>query len=159
MKKNKNKTNVIRLLEQHNIGFEVITYEYDSENLSVEKIAEENNLKLESVFKTLVTISNTNEIIIVVISGDTQLSLKKLANISESKKVDLVPIKDLQKLTGYIRGGCSPLGMKKQFRTFIDSKAQTMDWIYVNAGRRGIFFACSPQDLVNIAEATFADII
>jgi Cys-tRNA(Pro)/Cys-tRNA(Cys) deacylase len=152
------KTNAIRLLDQQKIKYDTIEYEYDEDNLSVEKIAIDNNLDLNRIFKTLVCVGNTGEIVVALVSGDAQLSNKKLATLAGLKKIDLAPVKDLQTLTGYIRGGCSPLGMKKQFRIFANSNVQDFDWVYVNAGRRGLLFGCSPQDLVAASGAVVADI-
>jgi Cys-tRNA(Pro)/Cys-tRNA(Cys) deacylase len=153
------KTNAIRLLDQKKINYDTVEYAYDEENLSVEKIAQDNNLDLNRIFKTLVCLGNTGEIVVALVSGDAQLSNKKLATLAGLKKIDLAPIKDLQALTGYIRGGCSPLGMKKQFRIFANNNILDFDWVYVNAGRRGLLFGCAPQDLIAAASAVVADII
>lgn len=153
------KTNAIRLLDQKKINYDTVEYAYDEENLSVEKIAQDNNLDLNRIFKTLVCLGNTGEIVVALVSGDAQLSNKKLATLAGLKKIDLAPIKDLQALTGYIRGGCSPLGMKKQFRIFANNNILDFDWVYVNAGRRGLLFGCAPQDLIAAAAAVVADII
>ena len=152
------KTNAIRLLEQYNLAYDTLEYEYDENDLSLDKIAADNGLALASIFKTLVTVSSAGEVLIAVIAGNHSLSNKKFAALVGEKKIDLAPVKDLQALTGYIRGGCSPVGMKKKFRTFIDETAETMDWLYVNAGKRGLLFGCKPDDLCLACEGVYADI-
>ena len=153
------KTNAIREIERLKIAHDTVQYEYNEDDLSVEKIAADNKLKLSAIFKTLVCIAQDDEIIVALVGGNARLSNKKLAIVADKKKIDLAPMQNLLALTGYIRGGCSPLGMKKRFRVFIDIAAQTEEWIFVNAGRRGLLFGCSPDDLLKAAGATWADIV
>ena len=152
------KPNAIRLLEQAGIKYDTVEYEYDPENLSLDKIAADNGLDIERIFKTLVISTNAGEVLIAVVAGNHSLANKKLAALAGAKKADLVPIPELPNLTGYVRGGCSPIGTKKKFRVFIDETAQFFDWVYVNAGKRGLLFGCSPDDLCAISEGAFADI-
>lgn len=152
------KTNALRILEQNKIPYDIIEYTYDAENLNVAKIAEENGLALAQVYKTLVAKGDKTGIMVAVVAGDKSLSLKKMAAVSGNKKIALVPVKDIQGLTGYIRGGCSPLGMKKQFPSYFDQSAKEFDKIYVNAGVRGVLFGCAAEDLVHIAAGQWADI-
>lgn len=153
------KTNALRILTQNNIDFDLINYQYQEDDLSVEKIAQDNQLTLESIFKTLVLISPSKEILVALVPGDAQLSLKKLAQLAAEKKVELLAVKDLPIHTGYVRGACSPIGMKKQFRTWIDETVLNFPKIYVNAGKRGLLFGCNPQDLLPITKAVVASIV
>ena len=109
------KTNAIRLLDQKKVIYEMLEYEYDAENLSVDKIAKANGLETPQVFKTLVAKGDKTGIVVAVIGGDKTLNFKFLAKQSGNKKIILIPVKELLGLTGYIRGGCSPIGMKKNF--------------------------------------------
>ncbi|WP_027001770.1 Cys-tRNA(Pro) deacylase [Hugenholtzia roseola] len=152
------KTNALRLLEQKKIAYQVVEYQYDTENLDVAKIALDNALPLAHIFKTLVTISPTGEIMVALVGGDKQLSKKKLAQQAGHKKIELLPLKDLLPQTGYQRGGCSPLGMKKKFRTFIDKAGLELSQIYVNAGKRGLLFSIAPQTLAELTAAIWAEI-
>lgn len=144
------KTNAIRILDQHKIKYEILPYSYDSEHLNVSKIAADNNLSLSSIFKTLVLISKTGNIVVAVIPGHTSLDLKAVAKSSGEKKLQLLPTADLEKTTGYIRGGCAPMGMKKEFPVFIDEAITTLESMYVNAGKRGLLVGLAPVDLVKI---------
>ena len=152
------KTNALRLLDQKKISYEILEYEYNEENLSVKKIAGDNYLKTENVFKTLVAKGDKTGVIVAVINGTQTLHLKSLAKISQNKKIALVAVKDLLQLTGYIRGGCSPIGMKKTFPVFIDNSAKDFETIYVNAGVRGILVKLTPDDLAKITNGVFSEI-
>ncbi len=152
------KTNALRILTQNNIDFELVVYQYDEDDLSVERIAHNNQLVLESIFKTLVLITPSKEILVALVPGNAQLSLKKLAQLANEKKVEMLPVKDLQASTGYVRGGCSPVGMKKQFRTWIDASALGLPLVYVNAGKRGLLFGCKPNELIGLTTASLASI-
>ena len=152
------KTNALRILDQQKISYDTIDYTYDEENLNVAKIAEDNGLELTQVFKTLVAKGDKTGILVAVIAGDKHLSFKKLAQVSGNKKMILLPVKDIQTHTGYIRGGCSPLGMKKLFPTYFDKTAYSFDKIYVNAGLRGTLFGCTPADLLVATRGQWADI-
>ena len=147
------------MLDQMKIPYQTLEYTYDIENLEVAIIAKENGLEVETIYKTLVLVGDKTGILVAVIAGNHHLSLKKVAPISSNKKVEMAPVKDLQHLTGYVRGGCSPIGMKKQFPVFIDETAKTMEQIYVNAGIRGMLFACKPDDLLNACNGIYANII
>ena len=153
------KTNAIRLLEQKKIAFDTVEYTYNSENLSVELIAEENDLSLPEIYKTLVLKGDKTGIIVALVAGDKTVSLKKLAAVSGNKKIAMVAVKDLQKNTGYIRGGCSPIGMKKQFPIYVSEEAQHLGKMYVNAGVRGILVGLKPQKLLEAANAEWAVIV
>lgn len=152
------KTNALRLLDQKKIPYETLEYEYNEENLSVKKIAGDNFLKAENVFKTLVAKGDKNGVVVAVINGTQTLNLKSIAKVSGNKKISLIPVKNLLNLTGYIRGGCSPIGMKKLFPVFLDESATDFETIYVNAGMRGILVKLGPDDLLKITNGQLAQI-
>ena len=150
------KTNAIRLLESKNIDFEYFTYEpgEDIDGVSVaKKLNEDENL----VFKTLVT-TGKNSNYVFVIPVNKELDLKKAATSVDEKKIEMLHLKDLLKTTGYIRGGCSPVGMKKLFPTVIDISASDKDFIYVSGGRIGVQLKIAPDDLISLINAKFDDI-
>ena len=153
------KTNAIRILEFHKINFETLSYEVDEQDLSGETVAKKAGLNPEQVFKTLVCIGDKTGHIVCCIPVITELNLKKVASASGNKKVDMIKVKELFPLTGYIRGGCSPIGMKKLFPTYIDETAQLFDEVYVSAGVRGTQVKLSSEDLEKIVNADYADLI
>ena len=151
------KTNAMRLLDTANISY--IEHEYDPEKaLSAKEVANIMNQDVEQVFKTLVTVGKSKEHYVFVVPGEGELDLKKAAKVSGEKFIEMIPQKDLLPLTGYIHGGCSPLGMKKKFKTFIDETAQLFDTIFVSGGKRGLQIEVNPLKLAEVVEATFADI-
>lgn len=152
------KTNAIRLLDRDKVTYQLVEYIYDSEDLSVPKIAEQNALAVEQVYKTLVAKGDKTGVVVAVVRGDLALNLKALAKASGNKKMALVAVKELQGLTGYIRGGCSPIGMKKDFPVFIDETALEQDLIYVNAGTRGVLMGLTPKDLEQVSRGVFVGI-
>ena len=153
------KTNAIRILESHKINFETVSYEVDENDLTGETVATKAGADPETVFKTLVCIGDKVGHIVFCIPVTTELNLKKAALASGNKKVEMIKLKDLFPLTGYIRGGCSPVGMKKLFPTYIDETAQLFENIYVSAGIRGMQMKLSPDDLLKIINASYADLI
>lgn len=158
MKKVK-KTNAARILDNLKISYEVKTYEVDEEDLSAVHVAETMGLDIKSIFKTLVARGDKNGIIMAVINGADELDFKALAKASGNKSVEMIHLKELQPLTGYIRGGCSPLGAKKAYPVYIDSKAMEQENISISAGVRGEQLILAPNDLVKAANATVADIV
>lgn len=158
MKKIK-KTNAARILDNLGIDYEIKTYEVDENDLSAVHVAETVGLDINSVFKTLVTRGDKTGIIMAVIGGADDLNLKALAKVSNNKSVEMIAMKELLPITGYIRGGCSPLGAKKDFPVYLDSKAMTQEKISVSAGQRGMQIILSPKDLITAANATVADIV
>jgi Cys-tRNA(Pro)/Cys-tRNA(Cys) deacylase len=152
------KTNALRILDSQGIKYETLEYTYDSENLDVAKIAADNGLLLEIIYKTLVLNGDKSDTIMALIPGDRHLSLKKTAYASGNKKVEMAAIKDLEKLTGYIRGGCSPIGTKKSLQVYMDINAQNCEKIFVNAGTRGLLYSCAPSDLFKVCKVEWADI-
>lgn len=152
------KTNVMRLLEAAGIAFRTSEYEYDESNLSGLHAAQAIGMDAGQVFKTLVTRGDKTGILVFCIPVDMELDLKKAAAVSKNKKVEMTHMKELLGLTGYIRGGCSPIGMKKKYPTFIDETCILYEEIAVSAGIRGEQVILSPADLVRYTEATEADV-
>lgn len=152
------KTNAMRILESAHIPFETLSYEVDESDLSGVHIAETLGLPAEQVFKTLVAKGAKNGYLVFVIPVGEELDLKKCALAAGDKRVELIPMKDLLPLTGYIRGGCSPVGMKKQFPTFFDETATLFEEIYVSAGVRGRQFCLNAGQLCDFLGGIFADL-
>ena len=152
------KTNALRLLDAAGISYRSLEYELTDGFTSGSDIARMQGLDPDAVFKTLVTEANTGEHFVCVIPVDCELDLKKAAKHFGVKKMDMLPMKKLLPLTGYIHGGCSPVGMKKPFPTAIDETASLFDDIYVSGGRIGLQLRINPRDLADIAGASFADL-
>lgn len=152
------KTNALRLLDQMRMNYDLLSYDYDPEHQSLEKVASENQLDPGQIFKTLVCKGDKTGPIVAVLPANKHLNLKRLAQSSGNKKAAMVPMKDLLGLTGYIRGGCSPLGMKKKLPTYIAIEAQQLPKMFVNAGKRGFLFGITPDQLLLAAEANWADV-
>ena len=153
------KTNAARLLDAASIQYELIPYEVDETNLGAQHIADQLGEDIGQVFKTLILQGDKTGNLVCVIPGAEEVDLKKAARVSGNKKVDLIPMKELLPTTGYIRGGCSPVGMKKPFPTFIDESCILYDYIYVSAGVRGLQFKIEPQTLADFVEAQLVDLI
>ncbi|MBE2280753.1 MAG: Cys-tRNA(Pro) deacylase [Ignavibacteriaceae bacterium] len=156
---NKQKTNVMRLLESQGKDFCSHFYEVNEEELDAVSVAKKISADPDTVFKTLVLRTDENKIIVCVIPGPYELELKKTAKVANCKNVAPVKVKELLDLTGYIRGGCSPLGMKKKYPVFIDETALLFDKIYFSAGVRGIQIGLPPTELAELSEATISDLI
>lgn len=153
-----NKTNAARLLDKAHIDYELVPYEVDENDLSAAHVADGLGEDIRQVFKTLVLETNTREHIVCVVQGNGEVDLKKAAKAAGAKKVEMIPMKELLPLTGYIRGGCSPIGMRKPFATYYHSTALDYDFIYVSAGVRGLQLKVSPRELVEFTRGTVADI-
>ena len=153
------KTNAVRMLEAREIDFTLTEYEADENDLSAAAVAAKLGLDIDRVFKTLVLRSCDNDIFVCVVPGACELDLKKAAKAHGCKKADLIPVKELLPLTGYIRGGCSPIGMKKNYPTYIDETCEIHESIFVSAGVRGLQICLPPGDLLEIAEADSADLV
>lgn len=147
------KTNAARLLDAAKIEYELIPYSYTEEDLSAQHVAAELGEDIETVFKTLVLRGDRNGYFVCVIPGDLEVDLKVAAKISGNKSCEMVHVRELLPLTGYIRGGCSPIGMKKAFPTFIHESALLYDHIYISAGVRGLQLKIAPQDLIDFVGA------
>lgn len=154
-----NKTNVMRLLETAGVAFCTMEYEVDENDLSGVHVAEQLCQPVEQVFKTLVLHGEKTGYLVCCIPVAEELDLKKAARAAGDKKVEMLPMKELFPVTGYIRGGCSPVGMKKKFPTFIDETAVLFDEIAVSAGVRGAQIILNPEDLCAYTEAEFADLV
>ena len=147
------KTNAARLLDAASISYELIPYEVDEEHLEAAHVASQLGQNIEQVFKTLVLRGDRNGLFVCVIPGNFEVDLKLAARISGNKKVEMIHVKELLPETGYIRGGCSPIGMKKPLPTFIHESALLYDSIFVSAGVRGLQLKISPSDLFRITGA------
>lgn len=154
-----NKTNAARLLDKAKIKYELVPYEVDENDLAAPHIATQLGEDIRQVFKTLVLKGDKTGHFVCVVPGDAEVDLKKAAKVSGNKKVDLIPMKELLPTTGYIRGGCSPVGMKKTFPTYFHSTCMEFGYIYVSAGVRGLQLKIAPADLVEYVRASVADII
>ena len=159
MKQKTEKTNAARLLDKAGIAYQLVPYTVDENNLSASHIAEQLDEPVGQVFKTLVLSGDRTGYFVCVVPGDSEVDLKAAAKVSGNKKCDLIPMKDLLGVTGYIRGGCSPVGMKKLFPTYFHSTALGFDTIYVSAGVRGLQFRIDPEALIKYVRATTADIV
>ena len=159
MSKKLKKTNAARILDGLGIDYEIKTYEVDETDLSAVHVAEVSGLNIEMIFKTLVARGDKTGIIMAVIGGGEELDLKALAKASGNKSVEMIALKELLPLTGYVRGGCSPLGAKKNYPVCIDSRALTLEKISISAGLRGMQLVLSPHDLVKALNATVANIV
>jgi Cys-tRNA(Pro)/Cys-tRNA(Cys) deacylase len=153
-----NKTNVIRLLEANKITHDIKTYIVDEDDLSGTSVAQKIGAEEEIVFKTLVAEGDKTGIIVFCIPVNSELNLKKAASVSGNKKIELIPAKNLLAVTGYIRGGCSPIGMKKKYPTFIDETAQLFDKIYFSAGIRGMQVGVQPDALQMFISSILTDL-
>lgn len=152
------KTNAVRLLDQLAIRYELREYEVDPEDLAAETVASKINLPAEQVFKTLIARGDRHGISMVVIPGNTELDLKALAAATGDRKIQLVPVKELQALTGYIRGGVTALAAKKDYPVFIDETVELFDVISISAGMRGLQILLSPTDYLRATKATVASL-
>lgn len=159
MAKNLNKTNVARLLDKAKIPYELIPYEVDEHDLGADHIAEQLHEDINQVFKTLVLHGDKTGYFVCVLPGNREVDLKKAAKISGNKKAEMIPMKELLPTTGYIRGGCCPIGMKKAFPTYFHPTCMDYDYIYVSAGVRGLQLKVNPEALVNYVRAALAEII
>ena len=153
-----NKTNAARLLDKMGLKYELIPYAIDEENLAADHVAAELGERIEQVFKTLVLRGDKTGIFVCVVPGDKEVNLKAAAKVSGNKSAAMLHVKELLSTTGYIRGGCSPIGMKKHFPTFLHDSCLSYDYIYVSAGVRGLQIKIAPDDLIKAADATLADI-
>ena len=152
------KTNAMRLLDSAGLVYEMASYDYDESDLSGVHAAEALGVSPEIVFKTLVTRGDSNAFFVFVIPVAESLDLKKAAKISGNKRIEMIHVREILDITGYIRGGCSPIGMKKEYPTYIDETAQLYEKIYFSAGKRGVQIILDPEQLANVTGGIFADI-
>jgi len=153
------KTNAARLLDKAAVTYELISYEVDETDLSAVHVASQLNEPVERVFKTLVLKGDKTGHFVCIIPGAEELDLKKAAKLSGNKNCEMLLMKDLLPITGYIRGACSPIAMKKHFPTYIHDSCRNFDKIYVSAGKRGLQLYLTPQDLINEIKATVGYLI
>lgn len=156
--KSKKKTNAARLLDTLGISYEIKEYEVDEEDLSAVHVAQSVGMPIEMVFKTLVARGDKTGVLMAVIPGGAELDLKALAAASGNKRVEMVHLKEVFALTGYVRGGCSPLGAKKAYPVYLDKHAEAQERIAVSAGKRGEQILLAPSDLIRAAKAAVAEI-
>jgi Cys-tRNA(Pro)/Cys-tRNA(Cys) deacylase len=154
-----NKTNAMRILDSLNIEYDYMTYECEYGHVDGVSVAHKTGQNPEAVFKTLVSVGHSKELYVFCIPVEYELDLKKAAKSSNEKNIEMLPLKELTKNTGYVRGGCSPIGMKKHYKTFIDETALLQDKILVSAGVIGTQIVIKPDDLIVAAEAEYADLI
>lgn len=152
------KTNAARLLDAAGIAYSLVEYAVDEEHLEASHVAEELGEDIDRVFKTLVLRGDKSGPFVCVIPGSLEVDLKVAARISGNKNCEMLHVKELLPLTGYIRGGCSPIGMKKQFRTVIHESASNLDMIFFSAGKIGYQIEIAPADLAKVLRFTYADI-
>ena len=158
MAKKIEKTNAARLLDRARISYQLIPYEFDENDLAAQHVAESLGQPIERVFKTLVLHGDRSGYLVCVVPGNGEVDLKALAKLSGNKKVEMIPMKDLLSVTGYIRGGCSPIGMKKAFPTYFHSTATDFETIYVSAGVRGLQIEVSPAQLIAFTRGIVGDV-
>jgi Cys-tRNA(Pro)/Cys-tRNA(Cys) deacylase len=152
------KTNAVRFLESLGIPYEIREYEVDPEEFSAIVVAEKVRLPAEQVFKTLLCVTSEKEHAFAVVPGDAELDFKKLAAAAGARKAEMVSLKDVQPLTGYVRGGVTVFGAKKDFPVFVDETLELFDVISVSAGARGVQVLLSPADYLRASKATVADL-
>lgn len=148
------KTNAVRLLDRLKIAYTLLSYEVDPEDLSAESTAQKLGLPPEQIFKTLVAKGDRQGVCLAVIPGNAQLDLKALAALSGNKKIDTVLLKDVQPLTGYIRGGVTALACKKDYPVYVDSTIEPLPWVAVSAGQRGLMIQLAPADYLRAVNGT-----
>ncbi|KAF1680768.1 Cys-tRNA(Pro) deacylase [Bacillus mexicanus] len=160
MAKKMAKTNAVRLIEQQNISYELLGYKTEggqpTDGISV---SEKIGYSSDYVYKTLVATAGANRYYVFVVPVAEELDVKKAAKAAGEKKIEMIAMKELLGVTGYVRGGCSPIGMKKWFPTYIDSTAESLDFIIVSAGKIGMQLKLAPQDLAKASDAVFAEIV
>ena len=158
MAKKIEKTNAARLLDKAGIEYKLIPYEFDENDLAAQHVADSLGQDIARVFKTLVLHGDKTGYIVCVVPGNAEVDLKALAKISGNKKVEMIPMKDLLGVTGYIRGGCSPIGMKKRFPTYFHSTATDFETIYVSAGVRGLQVEIAPTELIGVVGGILGEV-
>lgn len=158
-KDKKLKTNAMRILDSKKVSYEMLSYESEDGKIDGISVAHKIGVDEKNVFKTLVAQGTSKELYVFVIPVAEELDLKSAAKIAGEKKVEMIPVKDILKHTGYIRGGCSPIGLKRPYKTFIHESAKDLDFMIVSAGKIGHQIKLNPNDLVNVVEGKFAFLI
>ncbi len=155
----KGKTNAMRILEKEKINYQMMSYQADDGKIDGVSVAEKIGREARIVFKTLISQGASKGYYVFVVPVEAELDLKKAANAVGEKKIEMIPVKDITKVSGYIRGGCSPVGMKKLFPTFVDERAQSLETIIVSGGMIGVQIELAVEDLVKVVKAEFADLV
>lgn len=153
------KTNAMRLLDKEKVKYNIYEYECKDGKIDGISVAEKLNQDVNKVFKTLVTQGGTKELYVFVIPVKEELNLKKAAKVAGEKKIEMIHVKDINKFTGYIRGGCSPLAMKKLYKTYINKTAEDLDNFIISAGKIGMQIEANPKEVASIIGAEFEDLI
>ncbi len=153
------KTNAARLLDKLKINYELIAYQVDEDDLGAIHVAQLTGIPVEQLFKTIVLRGDKTGLFVCIVPGDQEVNLKQAASLSNNKKAEPVSVKELLPLTGYIRGGCSPIGMKKPYPTFLHTSALNFPLIYISAGERGLQLRLSPNDLQRAIQLTVASLV
>lgn len=153
------KTNAMRILDKSKIEYNALTYDASDGHIDGAAVAKKTGQDPETVYKTLVTMGNSRNLYVFVIPVLEELDLKKCAKVSGEKKLEMIHVKDINKFTGYIRGGCSPLGMKKQYDTFVQEEALKLDKIVFSGGKIGLQIEMNPKDLEKVIKVKFEDVI
>lgn len=151
------KTNAMRILDGLSIEYEAFEYQFDEDHLDAIHIAKKLSIEAEQIFKTIVMKNSDNKLFVFSLPADMEVSLKKARNLTNSKEIDLLKITDLQKHTGYIRGGCSPLGMIKTYPTFIEETILLENYVFVSSGKRGCMLKLKAEDLIRATKGTVCD--
>ncbi|MDT7983762.1 Cys-tRNA(Pro) deacylase [Clostridium perfringens] len=158
-KDKKLKTNAMRILDSKKVSYEMLSYESEDGKIDGISVAHKIGVDEKNVFKTLVAQGTSKELYVFVIPVAEELDLKSAAKIAGEKKVEMIPVKDILKHTGYIRGGCSPIGLRRPYKTFIHDSAKDLDFMIVSAGKIGHQIKLNPNDLVNVVEGEFEFLI
>lgn len=152
------KTNAMRILDAKKVPYEMLSYDNKDGKIDGISVAEKINKNPEEVYKTLVTQGASKNLFVFVIPVEKELDLKKAAKAALEKKIEMIPVKDIQKWTGYIRGGCSPIGMKKDYKTFLDKSCLSLETMIVSGGRIGVQIVLEPNQLMELTKAQFEDV-
>jgi Cys-tRNA(Pro)/Cys-tRNA(Cys) deacylase len=153
------KTNAIRILDAKKITYDVLTYDNKDGKIDGVTVAHKIGRDPREVYKTLVAQGTSKEIFVFIIPVEAELDLKKAARAAGEKNMEMIPVKDIQKWTGYIRGGCSPVGMKKEYRTFLDESCKMLEEIVVSAGKIGVQMVLKPEDLIAVAKIETVELL
>lgn len=155
--KKTHKTNAMRILDKEKIQYKIHTYAWEEQHLDSKEAANAVGVPRETMYKTLIAEGDKTGVIVACLPSNNEIDLKKLAQVSYNKKVMMLPMKNLEKTTGYIRGGCSPIGMTKLFPTYVATAAKLQQTIIVSAGKRGMQMELGPSDLIRVTNGVYAD--
>lgn len=159
MSKKVAKTNALRILDSKKANYEMYEYDIDDDLIDGKSVCEKLGILESESLKTLVAHGKGSAIYVFVVSINSELDLKKAAQVCGEKKIEMLAVKDLLSITGYIRGGCSPIGMKKLYPTFIDEQVADLKTIYISGGRKGLSIGMDPSDLIEIISGSFANVV